>query len=97
VYRENRFTGCSGLVAHEEGTNDRAPSSYNIQNMQYYSSGDSYQVVNVGTYDPLGSTLFTFEQPFQFPDGTTRVPADTMTTDYDCPFPDGAEETFVEG
>ena len=48
-------------------------------------------IVSCATYNPMGSTLLTYESPIIWSNGKTTIPSDTIETIYNCPFPDGDE------
>ena len=94
--RRTSFKGCTGLVKIEPGSNDRLPGGYKIQNGRLYDNG-TFEIVEVGLYNPLGLVLFNFTVPVIWPDNTTNVPADIRTSDIDCPFESKQVVTFVPG
>jgi hypothetical protein len=85
--RDTRFTGCSGYITFEKGTNNRDLGTFDIQNGRM--NGEKHEVKVAGYYNPIAATVWTFfEGGIVWPDGTTNVPSDSRTVEHDCPFPD---------
>lgn len=82
--RASRFTGCSGLVTFEAGTNDRSQMSFELNNLQYFPSNDSWTIQTVIIYNPSSIVLFRKVGDMQWFDGSSATPSDTRP-DPPCP------------
>jgi hypothetical protein len=81
--RELKFTGCSGSISYMEGTNDRYVFPYSIQQLRRVSDG--YALKEVGIYDPLAPTPFSYiDEGIIWPDETAIAPGDTRFILEDC-------------
>lgn len=92
----NKFTGCTGRVFFEQGTNDRGPSTMAIQNLidEMNELGDmEWNIKDIGVWAPGAVKTWTWYTDIIWNDGTIEVPPDTLIEeDFDCPFdPDEAE------
>jgi hypothetical protein len=75
----------------EKDTNDRSLSPYDIINLQETEDG-SPLFATAGVYNPLSQTIWTwYGDGIIFPDGTTGIPSDTITTSKTCGYPDKDE------
>ena len=84
--RHARFTGCSGQISFDQTSNDRTISGFDVSQFRFNEATDAYESKTLGTYNPLASVLFQFEdaQAIVWPDGTTNVPSDSRHKSFDC-------------
>jgi hypothetical protein len=59
MYKDVRLTGCSGAIRFEKDSNNRDLMPFDIQNLQY-KEGFGLQMINVGFFNPIGSTVWTW-------------------------------------
>ncbi|CAG9331440.1 unnamed protein product [Blepharisma stoltei] len=95
--RDVRFTGCTGSMSIQKGSNDRQFSSFTIQSNSYNFTSGALKTFIVGYFTPTGSTILKIETPFVYADGTTNKPSDFRITRTNCPFDDKLKRTFGKG
>lgn len=85
--RSTRFTGCTGVVYVDPGSNDRSQMDFLVHNLQYFAGNDTWKLVPTLRYSPTSVTMVTRLNDFQWPDGSSKTPTDTFEYDINCPFP----------
>ncbi|CAG9319127.1 unnamed protein product [Blepharisma stoltei] len=96
VIRNTQFTGCSGRVIIEKGTNDRITSVLNVQADKFDISGNVIPYF-IGVLKPFSTQILHITNPLVYPGGTTTKPTDLRNQNSDCPFPDDKVKTFIKG
>lgn len=93
--RGMKIHGCSGSLAIEKGSNDRAMEHMSI---------DSNKVVNgklvnfhSGEYKPYSTKYLQFSIPLVYGDGGTEKPNDLRINYYECPFDESKIRKFEKG
>ena len=58
--RMARYTGCTGKVSFEKDSNDRSFNGIFIQQYTLNEETDDFEIVTIGTYNPLSINMFSF-------------------------------------
>lgn len=95
--RETKFTGCTGYVKINEGSNDRDAMIFSVQNMQYNSTLDQWYLKEVIIYNPYSTQILKFIAQVQWPLDSTTIPKSMRTSNSDCPFEDNDLHDFTKG
>jgi hypothetical protein len=83
--RDTHFHGCSGFVKIEADSNDRSGAEIVITNFRYYGENDTYELKEVGSFNPFSAQPYQFVSAIQWPDDSL-VYADTKPLYQDCSF-----------
>ena len=95
VLRQTQFTGCSGIVSFDSGSNDRSFQIYVVLNLQ--GTVSSPHLVQAGYYTPTAMQLFKFSSPLIWPGGSRETPTNFVEILINCPFRKRNLHSFWKG
>ncbi|CAG9331429.1 unnamed protein product [Blepharisma stoltei] len=95
--RDVRFTGCSGNVYMQKGSNDVLLSSFKIQSNSYNITSGILKIFSIGFLSPTSLNVLTIVNPIVYADGTNDKPTDFRVTRTNCPFDDKLKRLFNKG
>ncbi|CAG9309823.1 unnamed protein product [Blepharisma stoltei] len=85
--RKQKFTGCSGTVSIEQGSNQRSLPTIGVFSLSWdEDSGLLYEKI-VGEYDIYSVQLITLYESIIWYDNSTVAPNDLILYENGCPFP----------
>ncbi|CAG9319088.1 unnamed protein product [Blepharisma stoltei] len=96
VIRETQFTGCTGKVSINKGSNDRIFDVIIIEALKIDKERNSTIYV-VGKFRPFSTNLWSVINSMVYADGSTVKPSDLRNENGTCPFPTKKVKTFEKG
>lgn len=95
--RGTHFVGCAGVIRIELNSNERADEGYSLINVQYFENNDTLVVQDAVHYNPFSATLVQIVNPIHWPDNSTGIYLDTLSSTFDCPFLESEVRDFPPG
>ncbi|CAG9329357.1 unnamed protein product [Blepharisma stoltei] len=94
--RKQKFTGCSGKVQIDNGTNNRIVELVVLQNAVMDPDTGDVTISDNAFFRPTGSIILEVLKPLLYPGNTTSIHL-LRVINGDCPFPDTLIRTFGKG
>lgn len=94
--RSTLTIGCGGLIRFPSDSTARSSDGFELVNL-VVNADRSYNINRVAYYFPLTLQLWRFESPIIWGSNSTKIPPDTFTEDFECPFDPDLLEDFPKG
>ncbi|CAG9334708.1 unnamed protein product [Blepharisma stoltei] len=95
--RSQKFTGCTGVVSIDKGSNDRAMDTFDIMATKIDTNSGNIVAYKMGEFRPFGGTMLSIKTPFIYGGGTTVKPDDLRNQNNKCPFHENLIRGFAKG